>query len=163
VAGQETTTDLIGNGLLALLRHPQQLHLLRQEPALMEAAVEELLRYDSPVQVDCRAALEDMEIGGRQIKTGQGILPLLGSANRDAEVFSQPDRLDITRQQVSNVAFGRGIHYCLGAPLARLEARLAFTALLRRFSDMRLATAHPPFKDNLALRGLKALPVTAQP
>jgi cytochrome P450 len=161
VAGQETTTDLIGNGLLALLRHPQQLHMLREEPALMEAAVEELLRYDSFVQVDCRAALEGMAIRGRQIKKGQGILPLLGSANRDAEVFSHPDRLDITRQQAGHVAFGRGIHYCLGAPLARLEARLAFTALLRRFSDMRLLTAHPPFKDNLALRGLKALPVAA--
>jgi cytochrome P450 len=103
-----------------------------------------------------------MQIHGRQIKKGQGILPLLGSANRDADVFSHPDRLDITRQQASNVSFGRGIHYCLGAPLARLEARLAFTALLQRFSEMRLATPHPPFKDNLALRGLKALPVAAQ-
>lgn len=162
VAGQETTTDLIGNGLLALLRHPQQLHMLREEPALMEAAVEELLRYDSPVQVDARAALEDMEIHGRHIKKHQGILLLLGSANHDADVFSHPERLDITRKQAGHVSFGRGIHYCLGAPLARLEAHLAFAALLRRFVDMRLLTERPPFKNNLALRGLKALPVAAK-
>src|SRR5262245_22064129 len=162
VAGQETTTDLIGNGLLALLRHPQQLHMLREEPARMEVAVEELLRYDSPVQVDARAALEDMEIRGRSIKKGQGILLLIGSANHDADVFSHPDRLDITRKQASNVSFGRGIHYCLGAPLARLEARLALATLLRRFADIRLLTDRPPFKDNLALRGLKALLVAAR-
>lgn len=162
VAGHETTTDLIGNGLLALLHHPKQMHLLREEPNLMESAVEELLRYDSPVQVDARAALEDMEIRGRQIKKGQGIIPLIGSANHDADVFSHPQRLDITRKQASNISFGRGIHYCLGAPLARLEARIAFEVLLRRFSDIRLATDRPPFKDNLALRGLKALPVVAK-
>jgi pimeloyl-[acyl-carrier protein] synthase len=162
VAGQETTIDLIGNGLLALLRHPQQMHLLREEPGLMESAVEEFLRYDSPVQVDARAALEDMEIHGRRIKKGQGVMPLIGSANRDADVFSRPDQLDITRKQAGNISFGRGIHYCLGAPLARLEARIAFEALLRRFSELRLATEHPPFKNNLALRGLKALPVTAR-
>src|SRR5262249_48625322 len=133
-----------------------------EEPALMEAAVEELLRYDSPVQIDARATLEDMEIHGRHIKKHQGILLLLGSANHDADVFSHPERLDITRKQASNVSFGRGIHYCLGAPLARLEARLAFVALLRRFVDMRLLTEHPPFKNNLALRGLKALPVAAK-
>jgi cytochrome P450 len=159
VAGHETTTDLIGNGLLALLRHPQQQHMLRENPGLMESAVEEFLRYDSPVQVDARAALEDMEIRGRQIKKGQGILPLIGSANRDADVFSHPESLDVTRKQAGNISFGRGIHYCLGAPLARLEARSAFEALLRRFSDIRLAADRPPFKDNLALRGLKALPV----
>jgi cytochrome P450 len=114
IAGHETTTDLIGNGLLALLRHPQQLRLLREDPGLMESAVEEFLRYDSPVQVDARAALEDMEIRGRQIKKGQGILPLIGSANRDGDVFSHPERLDITRKQASNISFGRGIHYCWG-------------------------------------------------
>jgi cytochrome P450 len=162
VAGHETTSDLIGNGLLALLRHAPQVQLLRENPALMESAVEECLRYDSPVQVDARAALEEMEIHGRRIKKGQGILLLIGSANRDAEVFSHADRLDITRKQASNISFGRGIHYCLGAPLARLETRLAFEALLRRFADIRLAAEHPPFKDNLALRGLKALPVLAQ-
>jgi cytochrome P450 len=162
VAGHETTTDLIGNGLLALLRHPQQQHMLREDPGLMESAVEECLRYDSPVQVDARAALEDVEMRGRQIKKGQGIIPLIGSANRDADVFSHPEKLDITRKQASHISFGRGIHYCLGAPLARLEARIAFEALLRRFSDIRLATDSPPYKDNLALRGLKALPVSAK-
>jgi cytochrome P450 len=161
VAGHETTADLIGNGLLALLRHPQQLQLLREQPSLMESAIEEFLRYDSPVQVDARAALEDMEIHGRQIEKGQGILPLIGSANRDADVFSHPEKLDTTRKQPGNISFGRGIHYCLGAPLARIAARIAFEALLRRFSHMRLATDHPPFKDNLALRGLKALPLAA--
>src|SRR5262249_61272139 len=110
----------------------------------LEAAVEELLRYDSPVQVDARAALEDMEIRGRPIKKGQGILPLIGSANHDADVFTHPERLDITRKQGSNVSFGRGIHYCLGAPLARLEARLALAALLRRVSGSRPPTERPP-------------------
>ena len=162
IAGHETTTDLIGNGLLALLRHPQQLQLLREQPSLMESAVEECLRYDSPVQVDARAALVDMEIRGRHIKKGHGILPLIGSANRDADVYSDPEKLDITRKQPGNLSFGRGIHYCLGAPLARLEARIAFEALLQRFSHMRLAIDHPPFKDNLALRGLSALPVTVR-
>jgi pimeloyl-[acyl-carrier protein] synthase len=162
VAGHETTTDLIGNGLLALLHQPQQMHLLREEPNLMESAVEEFLRYDSPVQVDARAALEDMEIRGRQIKKGQGILPLIGSANRDTDVFSHPERLDIMRKQAGNLSFGRGIHYCLGAPLARLEARIAFEALLRRFSEIRLATDFPLFKNNLALRGLKVLPVAGK-
>ncbi len=162
VAGSETTTNLIGNGLLALLRHPAQLHLLREQPDLMPAAVEECLRYDTPVQVDGRAALEDMVIDGRNIKKGQGILALLGSANRDADVFEHPERLDITRKQASNLSFGRGIHYCLGAPLARLEARIAFDALLRRFSEIRLLTALPPYKTNVAIRGLKALPVAAK-
>ncbi|HXH12373.1 MAG TPA: cytochrome P450 [Alphaproteobacteria bacterium] len=162
VAGSETTTNLIGNGLLALLRHPAQLHLLRDQPDLMPAAVEECLRYDTPVQVDGRAALEDMEIDGRYIKKGQGILALLGSANRDADVFDHPDRLDIMRKQASNLSFGRGIHYCLGAPLARLEARIAFEALLRRFSEIRLLTDLPPYKTNVAIRGLKALPVGAK-
>ena len=161
VAGHETTTDLIGNGLLALLRHPQQCRILREAPDLLESAVEELLRYDSPVQVDARAALEDLEIHGRPIKKGDGILLLLGSANHDADVFRHPARLDITRQEASHLSFGRGIHYCLGAPLARLEARIALAALLRRFADIRLATDCPPFKDNVALRGLKALPVVA--
>jgi hypothetical protein len=103
-----------------------------------------------------------MEIRGRHIKKGHGILPLIGSANRDADVYSDPEKLDITRKQPGNLSFGRGIHYCLGAPLARLEARIAFEALLQRFSHMRLAIDHPPFKDNLALRGLSALPVTVR-
>jgi cytochrome P450 len=162
VAGNETTTNLIGNGLLALLRHPDQLQLLRQDPSLMASAVEELLRYDAPVQVDGRTALEAVEIGGRHIQKSQGIVAVIGAANRDPDVFRHPERLDITRRDASHLGFGRGIHHCLGAPLARLEARIAFETLLERFADMHLVTEHPPFKDNVVLRGLKALPIAAK-
>jgi cytochrome P450 len=162
VAGNETTTNLIGNGLLALLRHPDQLQLLRQDPSLMASAVEELLRYDAPVQVDGRTALEAVEIGGRHIQKSQGIVAVIGAANRDPDVFRHPERLDITRREASHLGFGRGIHHCLGAPLARLEARIAFETLLERFADMHLVTEHPPFKDNVVLRGLKALPIAAK-
>jgi pimeloyl-[acyl-carrier protein] synthase len=161
VAGNETTTNLIGNGLLALLRHPDQWQMLRSDPGLIAGAVEELLRYDSPAQVVARTALQDVEFHGRSILEGQGLVLLIGSANRDPEVFSQPDRLDITRQGPNNLAFGRGIHHCLGAPLARLEARIVFETLLERFADMRLLIADPPYRDNVVLRGLKALPVGA--
>ena len=163
VAGNETTTNLIGNGMLALLQHPDQLQLLRQQPGLMPSALEELLRYDAPVQTDIRTALEDMELGGKRIHKGQGVLLLIGSANRDPEIYSEPDRLDLTRHQTSHLAFGRGIHHCLGAPLARLEGRVAFEMLLERFEDIRLLTARPPFKDHVVLRGLEALPTAARP
>jgi cytochrome P450 len=159
VAGNETTTNLIGNGLLALLRHPDQLQALRSDLSLMPGAVEELLRYDSPVQVAARTALQDVALGGQTIRKGQGIVLLLGSANRDPEVFPEPDRLDLSRRGASILAFSRGIHHCLGAPLARLEARLVFETLLERFSAMHLGTAHPPFRDNVVLRGLAALPI----
>jgi cytochrome P450 len=161
IAGNETTTNLIGNGMLALLRHPEQLQALQQNPALIPTAIEELLRYDTPVQLDGRTALEDMQIKGRSIVKGQGIVLLLGSANRDPEVFTHPEQLDITRNEASHIAFGRGIHHCLGAPLARLEGRIAFEALFERFTDLRLLTAQPQFKDNVVLRGLKALPIGA--
>jgi pimeloyl-[acyl-carrier protein] synthase len=161
VAGNETTTNLIGNGLLALLRHPDQLQVLRSDRRLIAGAVEELLRYDSPVQVVARTALQDVELGGRAIRKGQGIVLLLGSANRDPEVFAQPDQLDINRHGASLLAFGRGIHHCLGAPLARLEARIAFETLLERFTQIRLLTVNPPFRDNVVLRGLEALPIGA--
>ena len=162
IAGNETTTNLIGNGMLALLRHPDQLQMLRENPDLMDAAVEELLRYDTPVQVDARTVLEDVDIGGRHIAKGQGIILLLGAANHDPEVFSAPEQLDLTRRETTNLSFGRGLHHCLGALLARAEARLAFAGLLERFSDMRLLTEHPPFKDNVVLRGLRALPIGAK-
>jgi cytochrome P450 len=163
VAGNETTTNLIGNGMLALLQHPEQVQLLRDTPSLMPAAVEELLRYDPPVQVDGRTVLEDVEIVGRQVRKGQGVVVLIGAANHDPEVFTSPERLDITRKEASNVSFGRGIHHCLGAPLARLEGRIAFEALLERFVDIRLGTDRPSFKDNIVLRGLKTLPLRATP
>jgi len=161
VAGNETTTNLIGNGLLALLRHPDQLQALRSDFRLIPGAVEELLRYDAPVQVVARTALQDVELGGRAIRKGQGLVLLLGSANRDPEVFPEPDRLDINRHGASILAFSRGIHHCLGAPLARLEAKIAFETLLERFTAMQLRTADPPFRDNVVLRGLEALPISA--
>jgi len=163
IAGNETTTNLIGNGMLALLRHPDQLQKLRAHPDLIDTAVEEMLRYDTTVQVDFRSALEDVEIGGQRITRGQGIMLLLGAANHDPEVFHAPEQFDITRRAASHLSFGRGVHHCLGAPLARAEARLAFTGLLERFSDIRLLTEHPPFKDNVVLRGLKSLPIGATP
>lgn len=161
IAGNETTTNLIGNGMLALLRHPEQLQALQQQPELIPAAIEELLRYDTPVQLDGRTAMEDMDIKGRPIVKGQGIVLLLGSANHDTAVFSHPEQLDIRRDEANHIAFGRGIHHCIGAPLARLEGRLAFEALLERFTDLRLLTEQPQFKDNVVLRGLKTLPMRA--
>ena len=162
VAGNETTTKLIGNGMLALLRNPEQLEVLRQSPDLMPSAIDELLRYDSPVQLDIRVALEDMEFEGRHIDKGQGIIVLLGSANRDPEMFREPDRLDLSRQEANHIAFGRGIHHCLGASLARLEGRLTFEALLERFNDIHLQTERPVFRDNIILRGLEVLPISAR-
>ena len=162
IAGNETTTNLIGNGMLALLRHPDQLQMLRENPELMDTAVEELLRYDTPVQVDARTVLEDVDLHGRHIAEGQGIILLLGAANHDPEVFSVPEQLDLTRRETTNLSFGRGLHHCLGAMLARAEARLAFAGLLERFSEMRLLTESPPFKDNVVLRGLRALPIAAK-
>ena len=162
VAGNETTTKLIGNGMLALLRNPNQLEVLRQSPDLMPSAIEELLRYDAPVQLDVRVALEDVEFDGRHVNKGQGIMVLLGSANRDPEVFSEPDRLDLTRQEANHISFGRGIHHCLGASLARLEGRLTFEAIMERFADIRMQTDRPVFRDNIILRGLEVLPVSAR-
>jgi cytochrome P450 len=162
VAGNETTTNLIGNGLYALLRHPDQLQFLRSDPSLMADAVEELLRYDAPVQVDGRTAVAEMQVGGRLLQKGQGVLLLIGSANRDPDVYDRPDQLDITRQGPNHLTFGRGIHHCLGAPLARLEARIVFETLLERFGEMRLRVATPSFRDNVVLRGLKELPICAE-
>ena len=162
VAGNETTTKLIGNGMLALLRNPEQLEMLRQSPDLMPSAIEELLRYDAPVQLDVRVALEDMEFDGRHVKKGQGIMVLLGSANRDPEMFSEPERLDLTRQEANHISFGRGIHHCLGASLARLEGRLTFEAIMERFGDIRMQTDRPVFRDNIILRGLEVLPISAR-
>jgi cytochrome P450 len=163
IAGNETTTNLIGNGMLALLRHPDQFQKLRDNPDLMETAVEEMLRYDTPVQLDFRTALEEVEVGGRRIARGQGIMLLLGAANHDPAVFEHPERFDITRRDASHLSFGRGVHHCLGAQLARTEARLVFTGLLERFRDIRLLTAQPSFKDNVVLRGLRTLPLGATP
>ena len=158
VAGNETTKNLIGNGLLALLRQPDQLQRLRDNPEMIESAIEELLRFDSPVQLDGRTALEDVEIGGKQVRKGQQIVLLIGAANRDPEVFADPDRLDLGREAQSHISFGRGIHHCLGAPLARIEGQVAFRKLLERFSEIRL-DGLPRFRDHVVLRGLRSLPV----
>ena len=163
VAGHETTVNLIGNGTLALLRHPDQLALLRDDPSLARSAVEELLRYDPPVQFTGRVALEDITIGDVTIPKGQQSVILLASANRDPEVFADPDRLDITRAENRHLSFGHGIHYCVGAPLARLEAEIALGALVQRFPDMRLLADAPPYKENIVLRGLASLPVGISP
>lgn len=159
IAGHETTQNLIGNGLLALLRNRDQLDLLREDPSLTRNAIEELLRYDSPVQLTGRAALTDVDVGGRTIKKGQEAVVLLGAGNRDPAVFKDPDRLDITREKVSVLSFGGGVHFCLGAPLARLEGQIAFRALLERFPNIELATEAPEFRETLTLRGLRSLPV----
>jgi cytochrome P450 len=159
VAGHETTTNLIGNGLLALLRHPDQMERLRAEPGLIESGVEELLRYDSPVQMTARLAREDLEIGGRRIEAGQLILVLLGAANRDPAQFGEPDRLDVSRAENRHLSFAYGPHFCLSAALARLEGQIAFSTLLRRWPRLELATETVSWRDNATLRGLVSLPV----
>jgi hypothetical protein len=160
VAGHETTVNLIGNGTLALLRHPAELRALRADPALIGSAVEELLRYDGPVQRTGRMPNTDVEVGGRTIPKGALVLGLIGAANRDPAHFPDPDRLDITRSDNRHLGFGWGIHFCLGAPLARLEAQIAILALARRMPRLALATARPEWRRASTLRGLTALPVT---
>ena len=163
VAGNETTTNLIGNGVLALLRHPAQLRALRDDPDLIPMAVEELLRFDSPVQATLRLVLEDCDVNGFPLRRGDNAILLNGAANHDPAAFDDPDQLDVTRGEVNHVAFGRGIHYCLGAPLARLEGRIAIEVLLERYPGLRLLSDRPAFRRSIILRGLEALPVAAGP
>ncbi|MCI0547428.1 MAG: cytochrome P450 [Candidatus Rokubacteria bacterium] len=160
VAGHETTVNLIGNGVLALLRHPAELRRLAANPGLAPGAVEELLRYDGPVQRTGRIASTDVEIGGKTIPKGTLVLGLLGAANRDPAHFPEPDRLDLERADNRHLAFGLGIHFCLGAPLARLEGQMAFATLLRRCPRLELATPSPTWRSSATLRGLTALPVS---
>jgi cytochrome P450 len=162
LAGHETVTDLIGNGLLALMRFPEQWRKLRSNPALVPDAVDELLRYDAPFQFMQRAAREDLEIAGTKIAAGERLWLMLGAANRDPDVFPDPDRLDVTRTHSHQIAFGQGIHFCPGAPLARIEGQIAFTALVRRFAELRLATDRLVWLPKLPNRGLQALPVSFQ-
>jgi len=159
VAGHETTVNLISNGMLALLRHPEQREQLVGDPSLIRNAVEELLRYDAPVQLTGRIALEDMEFGGKTVRKGQQVVALVGAANRDPDQFADPDRLDFGREDIRHIAFGGGIHFCLGASLARTEGQMAIGALVSRFPRMELATDRPQWRDTITLRGLKALPV----
>jgi len=159
VGGQETTTNLIGNGLLTLLRHPDEMERLRRSPELIASAVEELLRYESPSQHTARLAPDDVELGGRAIKRGQAVIAVMGAANRDPARFADPDRLDLERTDNRHLAFGWAAHFCFGAPLARIEGQLAFAALLERLPRLRLATDQISWRSNLGLRGLTALPV----
>lgn len=156
-AGFETTEGLIGNGLLALMRNPDQLKMLRDNPSLIGTAVEEFLRYDTSVQRQARVAGVDLEIGGQRILKGQYLLLFIGAANRDPSQFPDPDRLDIGRRENKHVAFGHGIHFCIGAPLARLEAEIAINTILRRFPGLQLMNQSLEWEDLLALRKLKSL------
>lgn len=160
VAGHETTMNLIGNGLLALLGHPEQAARLRTDPSLARTAVEELLRYDGPVHLTARSAREDVEVGGQTIAEGELAVCFLGAANRDPAQFEDPDRLDITRDPNRHLAFSAGAHFCVGATLARVEGRIAFETLLRRLPGLRLAGDDPEYRETITLRGLKALTVT---
>ncbi|MDQ2784713.1 MAG: cytochrome P450 [Chloroflexota bacterium] len=158
-AGHETTTNLIGNGLLALLRHPDQCDLLRHDPALMPGAIEELLRYDGPVFAVFRLALADMQIGGKVIRAGESLTLWNGAANHDPAQFPAPDRLDITRAENRHLAFGHGIHFCLGAALARMEGQIALAAVLRRFPALHLATEPVAWQLSWTFHTLKTFPV----
>ena len=160
VAGHETTVNLIGNGTLALLRNPGELRRLRENPGLIATAVEELLRYDGPVQRTARVPSEDVKIRDQVIGKGELVMPFIGAADRDPAHFADPDRLDIGRRENRHVAFGYGIHFCLGAPLARVEGQIALGTLVQRLPNLALATDRPQFRMSLTLRGLSSLPVT---
>ena len=167
VAGHETTTNLIGNGVLALLRHPDRLALLHARPELAGDAVEEMLRYDGPTQAMTRIAREDMDFpsvagGSRRVRQGDRVFALLNAANRDPDVFADPDRFLLTRGESRHLSFGYGPHFCLGAPLARLEARIGLTRLLQRLPELALADPHPAWSDSFVLRGVRILPVSCR-
>ncbi len=160
-AGFETTTNLIGNGLLALLDHPDQLQRLRDDRGLLGTAVEELLRWDSPVQVDGRMAFEDLDVHGVEVREGEQVVTLLGAANRDPRAFDDPERFDVGRTTSKLMSFGAGIHFCLGAPLARTEGRIVFEQLLERFGVIEpgWGDERPRYRESIVLRGLESLPV----
>ncbi len=158
-AGFETTMNLIGTGLLALLLHPEEFSRLQADPSLAEPAIEELLRYETPFQRNWRVAAQDVELGGKQIERGQLVAQMLGAANRDPEVFPDPDRLDIRRDSGRHIAFGYGIHFCIGAPLARIEADIAFRTLLQRFPALRLKHENVDWREQIVFRGLNSLMV----
>lgn len=159
IAGHETTTNLIANGVLLLLQHPDQLEKLRKDPSLVENAADEILRYDSSVQMVNRVAMEDIEIGGKQIGRGQMVTLVLGAANRDPDQFKDPDRFDVSRPEIRYTSLGMGMHYCLGAPLVKLEVPIALGTLLRRFPSVRLASDDVAWRETPSYRGPKALHV----
>jgi hypothetical protein len=159
VAGHETTVNLIGNGVLALLTHPDQLARLRADPGLIKSTVEEVLRWDPPVQLDGRTALEDIAVGGVTVAQGDQAIVLLAAANRDDAHIADGERFDIGRAEIRHLSFAFGAHFCLGAPLARAEAQVALATLVDRFPDLRLADDGVRYRDTLVLRGPEALPV----
>jgi cytochrome P450 len=161
-AGFETTTNLLGNGLRALLTHPDQFARLYADPGLVPAAVEELLRYDSPVQIDARTVLEPAVLAGTNLAPGTMVITMLGAANHDPAQFTDPDTLNITRPDTGHLAFAAGIHFCLGAHLTRLETHVLFTQLITRFASIE-AAGEPERRPGLALRGYARLPVTLRP
>ena len=159
VAGTETTANLIGNGMRALLHHPDQLALLREEPETIGAAIEESLRYDTSVQVIPRFTTREVEIGGKRLQADSWLAVILGSANRDEEQFARADEFDITRSDTANIALGRGIHHCLGSALARLEGKIALEVLLERLPEIRFGSRPPAYRPNVVLRGLSHLDI----
>jgi cytochrome P450 len=159
VGGQETTTNLIGNGLLTLLRHPTEMQRLRDDPDLIPSAVEELLRYESPSQHTARMARTDLELGGRKIRKREAVIAVMGAANRDPERFPDPDRLDLARRDNRHLAFGWAAHFCFGAALARIEGQVSFSTILQRMPELALQQVPLQWRTNLGLRGLVALPV----
>jgi len=163
IGGQETSTNLIGSGLLTLLRHPAQMGMVEEDPSLIPSAVEELLRFESPIQHTARVAPEEFTLGGKTIRKGQTVVAVLAAGNRDPERFSNPDVLDLRRGDKGHLAFGWAAHFCFGAPLARLEGQIAFGTLLRRLKNLELASEDFIWRENLGLRGLSALPVRFDP
>ncbi|MGB6430073.1 MAG: cytochrome P450 [Candidatus Acidiferrales bacterium] len=159
-AGHETTRNLIGNGMCSLLQNPLEARGLRENPEIIRTAVEEMLRYESPIQYTARIVKDEAEICGVRLRRGQTILCMLGAANRDAEQFDEPDRLNLKRVNNQHLAFGAGAHFCIGNQLARLEGQAAVLGMVRRFPRMQLATQKPEWAPNFGFRGLKTLPVT---
>ena len=159
IAGNETTTNLIGNGMLALLQHPGQMQLLREEPGRMRDAIDEMLRFDSPVQTDFRIARTEIALRGRRIRTGDGVILLTGSANRDERTFENADTFDITRKGPRHLSFGQGVHHCIGAELARLEASAIFRVALGKLGRLELVGGEPQYRTSTVIRGLSALPL----
>lgn len=159
IGGQETSTNLISSGLLTLLRHPEQMRMLLDDPSLITLAVEELLRYESPIQHTARVAHEDFMLGGKLIRRGQSVVAVLAAGNRDPERFPNPDLLDVKRGDKGHLAFGWAAHFCFGAPLARIEGQIAFSTLLRRLKKLELASEDFVWRENFGLRGLSSLPV----
>jgi len=160
IAGHETTTNLIGNGTLALLRNPAEFAALREDPSLAVPGTEELLRYDSPVQVTARTATCDLDVNGHHLAKGESVICGLAAANRDPRFVDDPETLRLARGVPTHVAFSNGMHFCLGAPLARLEGQISFEAMARRFPGMELVDDRPPYREHFVLRGLAALPVS---